>query len=370
MADIKKYRGWDNPNLAKVFGVDHSTFSKYCGINWLSVPVIPAGLIVPFYSGAGAPSGWTAFTAANGKLIVGASSGGVAVGETGGSNSVALSVSGCGNHGTNQAVPRGGGTGTSADYSPLVTGNHSHTATANLYPTERYFQLMKLNADATQFPAWMTLLGKQSFTGLTQYFNGEYRLIGANTTYGTTGSWTPANVYTSYAGTHHHVGNTGQYSTNVYDPVNKNVLVSAGNHRHLLTMSAWTNNIYRTRLTAWSLGSAFILQQGMIALWESFTPPAGWSLCDGTGGTPTMAGRFAELGTTSNHGTSYGTGQVTANWSNQNHPGHLHSQNQQLVTSTNFPHWSTQYHPNAHGTSQVKTFTPPYYGLVYIMYTG
>ena len=368
MADVEKILGKNAADLSKVLGIDVSTVAKLYGLDWPATKV-PAGVIGMYRSAGGAPSGWTAFTSANGKFIKGAYSS-LAVGTTGGSNSLGITLSGSGTHGTNTATTRGGGTGAAPDYNPLVTGNHSHTATASLYPPDRYGQLMKLNADADQIPGYITPFAHQTLSGLTQYFNGEYRLFKASTGYSYSGSWTPANVYTTYAGSHHHVGNTGDKYTDVYASNNCNVLIAAGNHRHLLTMSACTNNIYRTRLTAWSSNSTFDLQEGMIFMYESITPPDGWALCDGNNGTPDLRNRLAEFGTTSNHGTTYGNGTVTANWSEGNHGTHRHYLAQQYNTSTNFPHCTYQAHANGHSSSQAITFSPPWYALAFIMYLG
>jgi hypothetical protein len=229
-----------------------------------------------------------------------------------------------------------------------------------------------LNADTTAAAQYTGCFGQDDWSSvLTQYFSGEYRLFGASTTYGTSGSYTPANTYTSYAGSHHHIGNSGHITADPYASNINHPYIAAGNHRHLLTYSAFTNNIYRTRMTFWR-GNAegWQLQPGMIFMYNNVTPPSGWALCDGTGGTPDLTDRFLEFGTTSNHGTSYGTGQVTANWSEGSHAAHKHQTTIQTNNSTTYSHVNNDYHPNGHGSSQVKSFTPPYYALAYIMYTG
>jgi len=371
MVDIGKLLSKNIADIDKILGVDTSTLAKLHGLDIPNVGVIPAGLIVPYWSAGAAPAGFTAFTSAANRMIIGAW-GSLPVGTTGGSNTLALTVSGSGTHGGNDLVVGGGGTGPVCDYNPLTTGNHSHTATAYLYPPERYMQLMTVDSDLTEFPAWMTAFSMSDLSlTMTQYFSGEYRLFGAKSgAQGTQGSWTPGNVWTTYAGTHHHVGNSGYVAPDPYAGFNYNVYNNAGNNRHLLTMSAATNNIYRTRMTAWSKNTTFELVPGMIFLYNNITPPAGWALCDGSSGTPNLNSRLLELGTTGNHGTIYGTGQITANWSEGNHANHHHYTPYQRTMSYQCPHATSKPHANSHGSSQVKSFYPPYYALAFIMYTG
>ncbi len=376
MVDIGKFIGKDIANLNKVLGVDVSTLAKLYGFDLPSGSVIPAGLIVPFNNAGAAPSGWTLFTGANGKLIIGAG-GALSVGATGGSNSGAISVSAASNH-TGTVTAQGqfssGGSGQAITTVIPSRGTHSHTGTFSLTPPERYTQLIKANTDLIVLPGDSFSFADQVISGITQYFSGEYNLFGSAAAIGTQGSWTPSNIATSAAGSHVH-GTQGSY---VYDDKALGNLVLfyqfAGYHSHTLTGQAATNLIKRTRMTAWGSGSEFVLQPGMVFLYEYTTGlPAGWALCDGTGDTPDLRDRLLDLGTTGDHGTLQGNGTVTFNWSVNNHGFHMHryGYNQTWDSGENQYHQTTgNAHTNNHGTSHNIGFTPPYYALAYIMYTG
>jgi len=137
-------------------------------------------------------------------------------------------------------------------------------------------------------------------------------------------------------------------------------------------------------------GSGGSVPQGIILLWESATIPSGWTVCDGTSGTPDLRGRFI-----------YGAGTIAANTtggsadaimvshthsSSVSDPTHNHEeyyydggggghglsgatnnfinsrQTSTEVTNCNFT-------VNNQGVSGTNANLPPYYALRYIMKT-
>jgi hypothetical protein len=370
MADIAKLYGEDVANLAKVLGVDITTLSKIYGLDNPQVS-IPAGLIVPYYNSGGAPSGWSLFSSANGRFIVGAGST-YSPGGSGGSASATIIISGSGSHtGTYTNVAGGGGTQDDPDYNIGAFGNHTHTASLTYTPPYRQLQLIKADSEREYFPAWALALGVQSFSGLTQYLNNDGRLFSANSALGTGGGSTPSPAYSTYAGSHRHYSNTGAPTYDPYGATNKANLYS-GYHRHYITPTGATHYVKRMYLTAWAnASSTFNLESGMIAMYESLTPPDGWSLCNGSGGTPDLRDYFVEFGTTGNHGTTTGNNTVNFTWTNQAHANHNHYNGVHATNTTrSCPHISNTIHPNSHGTSSTPPYTPQYYALAFVKYTG
>jgi hypothetical protein len=250
-------------------------------------------------------------------------------------------------------------------------GSHSHTFSLTYTAAFRQLRMIKANSDlSTGIPSLGLVLAAQSFGTLSQYFSGDGKILLANSSLSSGGGGTPGAAGTTSAGSHHHNGTTkgcgGQSCHFLFARY-----ISTGAHTHTITPSGITNNILRMYLSAWSHASAaFPLETGMIAMYESLTPPAGWSLCDGTGGTPDMRNYFMEFGTTGNHGTSTGNGTVTPSWSGQNHGNHNHASGTGYTIVNGYSYHITNNHANGHPASQVVSHTPPYYALAFIKYTG
>lgn len=133
---------------------------------------------------------------------------------------------------------------------------------------------------------------------------------------------------------------------------------------------------------------------GVITIWYSgsTTIPAGWSVCDGTNGTPDMRGLFvvgasndSEVGTNSgsathshtgggtsaigehNHGVSGGTGNASSTVTRSGGAGDYRKSGQHShsfsLTSGN----GGGTHSHNVGISGASAITPPYYKLFYIM---
>ena len=78
-----------------------------------------------------------------------------------------------------------------------------------------------------------------------------------------------------------------------------------------------------TSFTVNSVSAAFV-PSGLIIMWAGDTIPTGWSLCDGTNGTPDLTDRFVvSSGTTYSQGDSGGSTTKTITASNM--PGHSHT---------------------------------------------
>ena len=114
---------------------------------------------------------------------------------------------------------------------------------------------------------------------------------------------------------------------------------------------------------------------GSIIMWNSATPPTGWSLCDGTNGTPDLRNRFV-LGASSGHGLGQTGGEETHTLSVNEMPNHSHSfslpqGDQNWGNGGGNTFWGGSYGrgigTNAVGGSAAHNNMPPFYALSYIM---
>lgn len=114
---------------------------------------------------------------------------------------------------------------------------------------------------------------------------------------------------------------------------------------------------------------------GSIIMWNSATPPMGWSLCDGTNGTPDLRNRFV-LGVSSNHGLGQTGGEEAHTLSVNEMPNHSHSfslpqGDQNWGNGNGNAFWGGSYGrgigTNAVGGGAAHNNMPPFYALSYIM---
>jgi len=111
------------------------------------------------------------------------------------------------------------------------------------------------------------------------------------------------------------------------------------------------------------------LAAGTIVLWSGSIAsiPAGWTLCDGTAGTPDLRDRFI-VGA----GTTYNP-DATGGAANHNHAftgdGHIHSIPGGVQISSGFDLEAGTSSDPATGTTDNGSSLPPYYALAYIMKT-
>lgn len=106
---------------------------------------------------------------------------------------------------------------------------------------------------------------------------------------------------------------------------------------------------------------------GLIAIWSGaiVNIPAGWTLCDGTAGTPDLRDKFV-VGA----GNTYAV-DATGGATTHNHPftgdGHFHTINAGtgIGAGTNINDFTNIW--NVTGTTDNSSSLPPYYALAYIM---
>lgn len=323
---------------------------------------IPAGLIVP-YNGTTAPDGWTLFTSADGRFLIGAGNT-YAVGASGGSLSVTTGGS------NNQGAHDGTGSAAGKD-DPTTTyrgtntaGSHLHILTYNYTPPYYGLRLIKANTDLYKLPAKTVMFSDATLGALTRFSSGDGKLFSPRSAAGSGGTNTIAGFVSSDSGNHAH-GTSGGYTapgSGLYG------VTQQGVHTHPNANFTITPNLYRVLLSAWTdVSSAFNLQSGMYAFWQSTTPPAGWYLCNGSNGTLDLRDYFVEFTDEEDDGTRTGNGTITVPDITLSSVSNSHK---------HYGTGDTYSKPSYHGTysnthshtipGATPTFLPPYYALAII----
>ena len=141
--------------------------------------------------------------------------------------------------------------------------------------------------------------------------------------------------------------------------------------------------------------SGVTIPTGLIAIWSGSTGsiPSGWTLCNGSNGTPDLRNSFI-IGAGSNYSVGATGGSADAIVVNHTHkatvtdPGHTHPLNQSNMNGTASGRYAFSNYDNSYGTGATQSATtgitvantatgvsgtnanlPPYYALAYIMKT-
>ena len=337
---------------------------------------VPAGLIV-FLNDTSIPSGWTRFSAADDKMLIGAgdsyavttsagSSFSANIGSPGGSNVSA----GAHTHGTDYVSNYG--TTSYANASNASAGAHSHPfGDLTLNEIDRSsFVLIKADSVTAQLPTKAAVLGVSAIAGLTNIRDTDKCICGGSTN--SDYNLGAASLTLVSAGSHGHGSGKGANNT---PQRNYPLPVAAGAHSPTITLTTGETipNLKRLLLSIWSNASAdFNLDTGMIAMYESATPPIGWRLCDGTNETPNLEDHFIESVTTGDESTS-STGNNTVNLlvnrSISHSAPHSHGSGYAFYESaaTGYIDSVTWSHSHSTVIDADLSFLPSYYALTFIM---
>lgn len=322
--------------------------------------LVPEGLIIP-YNDTSAPDGWTLFTSADGKFVVGAGNT-YAVGATGGATSLTTAVSDT--QGAHTGTSYGCAMGAGFNRGNKEAGAHTHTLTYNYTPPYYGLRLIKSNSELYVLPPKAVMLSGTTLSGLTRFSDGDGKLFSSRASIGAGGSNTISGFNSSSSGSHVHGVYAGykEGTNSLHGEV-----VAAGTHTHPNTSFTITPNLYRALLSAWTDASvAFGLQPGMYAFYENTTPPSGWYLCDGNNGTLDLRNYFVEFTDETDDGTRTGDGKITvpaitltsiANSHNHITIGYWNDESNHGAYSNTHAHTIAPTSP---------TFLPPYYALAII----
>ena len=331
---------------------------------------LPAGAIIPLTGGGAVPSGWTIWSTADSKYIIGAGST-LAVGATGGGNALGVTIVATPTHTLGDSGFRGGG-GSWAGLTPDGIHNHPGSTVSLAHP---YYgmRLIKLNSAGIMVPQYgVTMFHSGSIPGgLTQYAVAGDPLFQAVAGSSSGGSTTPL-CSLAADGVHNHGGHEGGSTGGSQGGNWKGQ--TPGTHVHTRTM-AITFNVYRRslHLAYPNVGAVDINDfDNPIILYESITPPAGWALCDGTNGTPSMEYRHIRITTIIlSPGVAYGDGTVsdTVGGASTNLGNHDHDNNDKCGDCSS----DQAYHAGIAGahthavTLPAVAWNPAYYGLAFMM---
>ena len=355
----------------KVAGVWKRCFQwvKVSG-TWKMIYGIPSGLIVMSADGS-VPSGWTRFSAADGKFIVGAGSS-YSYGSTGGSSTVSVSTTtdtgsdgshvshAASNQVTEQNTSNQTGTGD-------ATGAHTHTSSSctSYTPKAQNMVLIKANGDKAFFPANAMFFAMDDISDFSNFSATNFlRCASSNSSIAAV-----SNAVTSSDGSHHHPGVTrimGGWS----ELPEQTRHYYSGAHTHTMSVTA-TDSFKHATLRALYKASEFGASSGMIGMWEGTTAPTGWALCNGSGGTLDLRDYFILFSVTGT-GTKTGTNQVslsftvdTVSWTHDHY-------DDDYQTSEGLSFWVYNVEKSVSHThtgtmeSGSITYTPVYYALTFI----
>lgn len=366
---------------------------------------VPLGLIVPYYSAAAIPSGWDLFDSADGAYITGADvdDADYSVGTHSGTTATTdITTSTTGDHtGTGITVRLGNLPG--QDPGPPVQleahkranteagalkGNHYHTTTFTPSLGYEETRFIKSTEILDRFPAGALVLSDRILTppsGVAQQIvvvdSDNNRFLKANTSIDT--AYNSHIVACSSDGDHIHnwvtLANTaferGEAGSSTQWVVKTGAGATTGAHVHTFTTSAMTENMKKIYLSAWTNASAsFQGFSNIIAMWESFTPPPGWVLCDGNNGTKNLTKRFVMFGPNSSVGQYAGDGKLTFSATlDSNDFTHEHMNQDDYLASRitgtvpNVNHINSDTFPHTHTVTTTQAdFLPDYYSLVFI----
>jgi hypothetical protein len=323
--------------------------------------LVPSGLIIP-YNGTSAPTGWTLFTSADGKFIIGAGNT-YAVGASGGNTSLTTGNSDTqGSHNGSSAQNWVGGSGSENNFRGTGTaGGHNHTLTYNYTPPYYGLRLIKADSSLNVLPPKAVMFAGETLAGLARFSSGDGKLFSPRSSIGAGGSNTISGFTSTSSGSHHH-GNGSDYGSG-----GGNRPYNAGAHTHPNTNFNITPNLYRALLSAWTnASSAFRLQPGMYAFYENTTPPDGWYLCNGSNGTLDLRNYFIEFTDEDDDGTRDGDGTLTVPNITLTSVSNTHDHFELGGTGYNCYHdsYSNTHSHTIAGTT--PTFLPPYYALAII----
>lgn len=341
---------------------------------------LPDGAIVLF-GATTLPSGYTDFTAANGKYIMGAG-GAYAAGATGGSaatgawsGTTTLSGAHTGIDDFRVAVTGGFAGSTVHDVSD-TSADHSHSWSASAVTMDllrRRHRLAKRTGAYATIPATMLVFGIPglSHPDVVRITVGAGRLLMADTVTadaGVSAQATTATVASANMMHKHYDLDTHWGSPDSDYPPDLKSASPEMNWPHTHTLNpVLTASIKRHKLALYGGVTDYPVIAGMIVLHEGAVP-AGWTLCDGTAGTPDMRDFLVEIAATGQEGVSAGDNTVSFTTLSGGF-GHSHLSGD-AVDGPNAAwakHAEAQYH--SHFASASQSYTPPWYGLKFIMCT-
>ena len=370
MAEVGTIHGLTPSEIDKIYGQDAGTLAKVLGLDFSQTVKIPAGVILPLRGAGAVPSGWSLFSSADNKYIVGAGTTYSPGNNGAGTGNVNLTDVATGSHTGN--IPRYG-------WNPGQTGlsanaNHGHTTMTFTQPLPYYTgnRLIKANSEQDQLPQDACIMKHSSggWTGLTHNQpTGGNRFFRAQAADGIGGKYTQT-ITSSTTGAHNH-GTTDGTLPAGSDNNSNQAIVTYGGHYHSFSATVAINTKYRL-LSLWynASGAYDLVDDSYIGMYESLTPPDGWALCNGSNGTPDMRDWFLLSSYSDTPGGSGNNNTLTCSTTTDYAGSHNHYSRQCNSCDNRFRYHSDYQMNHYHTISHNQSWIPPYYALAFIMYTG
>lgn len=347
---------------------------------------VPVGGILP-YIGSGTPAGYSDFTAANGRFLVGAGST-WARGATFGSTSFTISgnTSTRPNHGNTTAnnflTKANFAGGAQAMYRDVrdAAGEHFHaySVAQNREPEFVQNKLIVKTGTPGDVPSnagfWADgAIISSAYEALSVHLGRLHKAGATNTTGGTQTSYSVDVGIQSVPG-HTHASDIFGYVPDVAFPVDHWDVsgVDRGAHTHSSNISV-SLSIPRKKLAHYVAGSDFEIVPGAIIGFNGDGAlPAGWYDADGTNGTADTRDFWVERSTPGDAGaTVAGTRQAV--WSGTTGSGGAHDHKGVLIT-TDYASTRGAAHDtgeaHTHTVSGAVSYDPPSYAMRFVQYTG
>lgn len=372
---------------------------------------LPAGVIL-FFDGekSSIPSGWSEFTDSASRFPYGVGTndytytgGGSVPNKTQGqaihdSFSSTSSSEGSHNHTTGEwtsltspgSLPQ---YRTSNVFTNDAGGAHTHVTSLQAYtPDQVKLILIKADSNTEIVPdtACFLATSNSSMSGSSLAHDGRYISAVAG---GDSGSSTVAattfGASCASSGMHGHGSQTSLYNVEVIvggpAPINKPVstIPDATSvqqiHLHTISTPNVNSSIRRAAMRLYKRGSdGNILKASsdIIGLWESATPPTGWSICDGTNGTPDLRDCFIEADdagdgtvTGDNSLTISGTTNTNA-WSHSHFRTFGYGQDWNPTAYSHDQDWNLVGYSHSHTFNESGDWFIDGFTMYFIKYTG
>ncbi|MDP3228404.1 MAG: hypothetical protein Q8N13_10570 [Acidovorax sp.] len=340
---------------------------------------VPLGAIAMLV-GTEVPAGWALFSDADGCYIVGAG-GALAVGATGGSNTVDAFVANSSAGGAHtgsldmSAIASGPTAGSALPPTHFPVADHTHTVSLAAKALDMLRRdnvlIIKTGGADTELPAAVRVFGLHNTNTtadkITAFAGRLLRAAAASVDAGA--STTSASATTNLIPHHAHFAgsNLANIDVAVFGPTPKVMgNVESGRHTHTVT-AVYTPRPKRQQVCAFGSATPYSVRAGMVFMWSGsvLALPDDYVLCDGASGTPDLRDRFVEFAATLPAAPA-GDNTVSVAMS-FSHEGHSHYGGTYTTPAkTVYGHAETIFH--THSASAVQAFTPAYYALAFIMY--
>lgn len=299
------------------------TGMRYDDLHYPSETALPAGVIpvnaIVISRDGVVPSGWAAYTAANGRWIKGAGTG-ITADTTGGAATLAAlsgNTTTDGDHGGDElpfyidGFESTGGTGSGFLYTATeeTAGGHLHTYNTGTITPEPYSLeltlVQKVTTTTTTMAANLMVFGKAGlmYRNMTRMLYGAGRLLKAAAAIAASGTKEQViNLTTgSTNDTHEHYNRsattTGTPSVTSANPDVYAFSDGGGAHTHAATIGV-IQSPKRYKLSLYTGTDDYGIAQGCMVMWPNLALPTDWTLCNGLLGTPNLLDYFIEIAAT------------------------------------------------------------------------